>query len=296
MKKIKKTKKGTPMGQALWLFGKQRKVNYKLVKIIGSLVLTLLFAFGIYYIYTYIPGVKEAVSLATTVKPETFTELYFENHLQLPPAVVLNQENKFSFTLHNLEYQDMTYPYEVYISCLNPGCNGDKQLIDKGTVALHQDEYKTVPESFTLTLPTGRVQVIANLIDKNQQIDFWVNGTTATPQPVLAAKTIQPIALTDLYFSKNPPLPYWVTQNQVMSFAFTIHNNKNTDFTYPYVVYMEENGRVNQIAEGQITLKQGEYKTVTKSYTITATVRQAQIFVKLTNENRYIYFKIKGTQ
>jgi hypothetical protein len=59
---------------------------------------------------------------------------------------------------------------------------------------------------------------------------------------------------------------------------------------------MEENGRVNQIAEGQITLKQGEYKTVTKSYTITATVRQAQIFVKLTNENRYIYFKIKGTQ
>ena len=56
-----------------------------------------------------VPSAKEALILATTVKPETFTELYFEDHLTLPNKVTLFKENNFKFTIHNLENKDMVY-------------------------------------------------------------------------------------------------------------------------------------------------------------------------------------------
>ena len=83
------------------------------------------------------PSVKEALILATTVKPETFTELYFENHLSLPKEVTLFKEYNFKFTIHNLENKDMEYPYEVYINV-----NGEKQIIDKISVSIKKMNIK----------------------------------------------------------------------------------------------------------------------------------------------------------
>jgi len=117
--------------------------------------------------------------MATTKKPETFTELYFADHLNLPKDTTLDKENKFKFTLHNLESKEMTYPYEVYIDS-----NGEKQMVGQGSVNLKQDEYKTIEESYTLTQPIKRAQVIVNLIDKHQQIDFWIDeGNNPEPNP-----------------------------------------------------------------------------------------------------------------
>ncbi len=116
-----------------------------------------------------VPSVKEAFILATTVKPETFTELYFEDHLSLPNKVTLFKENNFKFTIHNLENKDMVYIYEVYIDV-----NREKQIIDKNSVLIKNNEYKTITEDFTITVPTQRVKVVINLIGKNQQIHFWM--------------------------------------------------------------------------------------------------------------------------
>ncbi len=116
-----------------------------------------------------VPSVKEALILATTVKPETFTELYFEDHLFLPNKVTIFKENNFKFTIHNLENKDMVYIYEVYIDL-----NREKQMIDKSSVLIKNNEYKTITEDFTITVPMQRVKVIINLINKNQQIHFWM--------------------------------------------------------------------------------------------------------------------------
>ncbi len=116
-----------------------------------------------------VPSVKEALILATTVKPETFTELYFEDHLSLPNKVTLFKENNFKFTIHNLENKDIEYPYEVYIDVYR-----EKQMIDKNSVLIKNNEYKTITEDFTITVPTQRVKAVINLIDKNQQIHFWM--------------------------------------------------------------------------------------------------------------------------
>lgn len=156
--------------------GKNKKINHKLIVRIELFILAVCAVVGLYQIYLYVPGVKEAVTLATTVKPETFTELYFENHINLPNTIVLGKENSFKFTIHNLENKDMAYPYEVYIKCQDTGCNGQKQIIDQGSISIKNNQYKTISEDYNIELPTNRVMVVVNLINKNQQIDFWIGG------------------------------------------------------------------------------------------------------------------------
>ena len=65
---------------------KNKKINYKPIISIGLLLLAVCFiVVGFFQLLKYVPSVKEALILAATVKPETFTELYFENHLFLAP-------------------------------------------------------------------------------------------------------------------------------------------------------------------------------------------------------------------
>jgi len=44
---------------------------------------------------------------------EPLTEVYFENHTELPKHLFLNQSYDFTFTVHNLEEQDMNYEYII---------------------------------------------------------------------------------------------------------------------------------------------------------------------------------------
>ena len=111
------------------------------------------------------------IALATTVKPETFTELYFENHTQLPTTVTAYQKVSFSFTTHNLEYKIMRYPYEVYLDQ-----DGKKTVIDKGFFYLDQDNYRTINETATIPYGLTKGKIVVDLTSKNQQVFFWVKG------------------------------------------------------------------------------------------------------------------------
>jgi hypothetical protein len=145
------------------------KINYKLIMRIRLLLLVVWFIVIGFIVVECVPSVKEALILATTVKPETFTELYFEDHLSLPNKVTLFKENNFKFTIHNLENKDMEYPYEVYIDV-----NREEQMINKSSVLIKNNEYKTITEAFTIIVPIQRAKVVVNLISKNQQIHFWM--------------------------------------------------------------------------------------------------------------------------
>lgn len=144
--------------------------NHKVIIWIVILLAVVGISVGIFKLIEYTPSIKEAIILATTVKPETFTELYFEDHLSLPVKIILFNENKFKFTIHNLENKDMAYGYEVYLDL-----NGEeKQIIDNNSVLIKSNEYKTITESFTIKVPIRRVRVVVSLVDKNQQIAFWM--------------------------------------------------------------------------------------------------------------------------
>jgi hypothetical protein len=149
---------------------KHEKINYKLIMKIRLLLLVVWFIVIGFLVVECVPSLKEALILATTVKPETFTELYFENHLSLPSKIAYYIEKDFKFTIHNLENKDMEYSYEVYIDV-----NREKKMIDKSSVLIKNNEYKTITEDFTITVPMQRVKVVVNLINKNQQIHFWMS-------------------------------------------------------------------------------------------------------------------------
>ncbi|RJR28275.1 hypothetical protein C4561_00230 [candidate division WWE3 bacterium] len=133
-------------------------------------------------------------------QPETLTELYFTDHLNLPISIAPNQKRYFEFTIHNMEEKDMTYTYEVYAN-IGDGSDEDttessessestpsdndesadvfipeKILIEEGEIKTASDQYKTVGITFELPMVKARNQVVVNLINKNQSIHFWVRG------------------------------------------------------------------------------------------------------------------------
>jgi len=147
---------------------KNKNIKSNAIRVVLLLVVVCFIAVGIFQLFKY-NSVKNAITLATTKEPQTFTELYFENHLSLPDKVTLFEENNFEFTIHNLENKDMEYPYEVYIDT-----NGEKQAISMDSVLIEANEYKTITVDFTITIPIPRSRVVVNLINKNEQISFWI--------------------------------------------------------------------------------------------------------------------------
>lgn len=147
---------------------KNKKTNNKVITSIVLLFAIICLTAGVLFLVKN-NSVKEALILATSVKPETYTELYFENHLSLPNKVTLFKKNNFKFTIHNLENKDMKYPYEVYIDI-----NGEKKIIYINSVFIKNNEYKTITADFIITIPIQRAEIVVNLINKKQQINFWI--------------------------------------------------------------------------------------------------------------------------
>jgi hypothetical protein len=158
--------------------------NKKLIKtivysLLGINVVILAFIIFVAFLSNPIQKMGNTIALATTREPETFTELYFENHTELPLLIASPNEftwyknpntnlYQFSFTIHNLENKDMVYKYEVY------SFEDEQIIIDQGNVLIKNNQSKTITENFTLPSDALRTKVTVNLINKNQQISFWV--------------------------------------------------------------------------------------------------------------------------
>jgi len=141
------------------------KINFGVLAQITICSLVLCLFIGLNYFHS-LPAVKEMITLATTVKPETFTELYFEDHINLPKTIYQYQEYYFTFTVHNLEHKKMSYPYLVYLQTVSK-----KIILDQGTINLEDGGYKSVAENFG-PLKNIDMKITVELVDKNQLIDF----------------------------------------------------------------------------------------------------------------------------
>jgi len=138
-----------------------------LASVILLLTGALMLVFGAKVIFS-IPKFSEAFRLATTKLPETFTELYFENHSNLPSTIERQKIYTFSFTVRNLENRDMTYPYEVYV------LRGDtREVVDQGVLSVRNNENVTITESIG-PLKKTRKKVVVELTQKKQIISFWM--------------------------------------------------------------------------------------------------------------------------
>jgi hypothetical protein len=102
---------------------------------------------------------------------ETFTELYFANHLNLPKQLIIGNNVTFSFVIHNLEGQDMAYPYNIYIKDeLNT------YPIEQSTVVVKKDEYRNVDISYSPTINLAKGMVVVELTDLHQELHFLLGN------------------------------------------------------------------------------------------------------------------------
>ena len=140
-------------------------------KIIIFLSIVGLLAFG-FYLLCFNKDFRNTVAFATSIKPENFTELFFEDNSHLPNTVWTNRKISFKFTVHNLENTMYTYPYDVYIIF-----NNKKTFLDKSNFTLDQDQSKTITETYTFIESLTKAQIVVELPDNNQQIYFFVKET-----------------------------------------------------------------------------------------------------------------------
>ena len=101
-------------------------------------------------------------------RPERFTELYFNDHINLPKYIQKGEKISFSFVIHNLEGGNRQYPYAVYFKSLD----GQITNIEKKVVVLRDEEYKTINESYTSALADNNGGIYVELQNPQQGIDF----------------------------------------------------------------------------------------------------------------------------
>lgn len=77
----------------------------------------------------------------------------------------------FTFVIHNLEAADYRYAYEVYVDA-----DGTRHTADSGNVLVKDSQYFVKNEEFNLVNSSGRQEVVVDLIDLHQSIDFWIGG------------------------------------------------------------------------------------------------------------------------
>lgn len=82
-----------------------------------------------------------ATLLLTRPAPESFTELYFNNHLSLPEYVEENTQYNFSFSINNLENRDMGYDYVVSADLydINYACEQAELWLEQANVTDYEE-------------------------------------------------------------------------------------------------------------------------------------------------------------
>ena len=111
------------------------------------------------------------VPFALEKKQIPLTELYFSDHLNLPRQITVGKPYQFEFNIRNLEFEDITYSYEVKTSV-----KGVENVLSGGEVFLRSSETKNTSVSLLFPKTIDRAKVIVKLVNKNQEISFWVNG------------------------------------------------------------------------------------------------------------------------
>jgi hypothetical protein len=105
-------------------------------------------------------------------KPETYTELYF-NQPQRLPSVWPNRPVDFAFHVHNMEGTATNYQYEV----LEATASGQPLVVKSGQLTLAKGGAMDVP--VTLGVPTQKSRTeVTVILSSQQQIHFWIGANS----------------------------------------------------------------------------------------------------------------------
>lgn len=112
---------------------------------------------------------NQLAALDLIPKPELLTELYFNDNANLPTTATSKQAISFTFVIHNLETTDYQYVYDVAVDAI-----GIRHIVDSGNVLVKNNQYYIKNEKLNLMNFPGRQNVVVELTNIHQSIDFWV--------------------------------------------------------------------------------------------------------------------------
>jgi uncharacterized membrane protein len=128
--------------------------------------------YNILIIISIIGIITILILIFTTSTTESFTELYFEDHEDLPSNIQLNKEYSFKFSIHNLENQQIDYIYTIYIEYYTNEELESTETINSDSIALEHDQTATISKSFDINEDFELARLIIETND--QEIHFWV--------------------------------------------------------------------------------------------------------------------------
>ena len=144
------------------------KMLFRLISLSMMGVILVVGMIVIYNINT-VPIDNELAALDLLPKPEKMTELYFNESANLPGSATSNKVISFSFIIHNLETTDYQYVYKVSVNL-----KGTRYIVDSAKVLVKNNQYYVKNETFNLMNSPGRQEVVVELINLHQSIDFWI--------------------------------------------------------------------------------------------------------------------------
>jgi len=102
-------------------------------------------------------------------EPEKLTELYFTQPNDLPSTYVPGEAQKVNFTVHNIEYQTMTYHYKIIEESQD---GAQQQLLTSSSFKLGQNQYQSVSFTGPLVDMGVNTKVVVELPTVNESIDY----------------------------------------------------------------------------------------------------------------------------
>ena len=119
------------------------------------------------------PGAGVLNDLGLTGPGESFTELYFTDHLALPKMVPEGSPLVFDFSVRNREGGSQTYAWQVVVGPEPPGSGtADVLAVDQGEFRLADDEVGVVHIDRTTWYPAGPAVVGVVLVGRAETIHF----------------------------------------------------------------------------------------------------------------------------
>lgn len=120
-------------------------------------------------------GIKDQLnSWKLLPEPERLTELYFTKPNKLPTTYNTTTNQSFGFTVHNLEYRNTDYLYQVEEQSTD---GSQAAILNQGSFWLKQNQYKNISEPVSLLDFGSRVKISIDLTNVNETIDYWLNGS-----------------------------------------------------------------------------------------------------------------------
>ena len=137
------------------------------MKILYHIGVTISILMGLIAIGLSTPILSHDFALATSVRPEPYTELYFNNLLTLPPSIESGKQQNLHYTIANHEGRLNAYTYRILIL----EDTVVKTVITK-TVAIDSEQSISLPITFIAPKNRETIEVIVELPEQHQSIHF----------------------------------------------------------------------------------------------------------------------------